>query len=229
MALGIAVARRDRRNSTSTVPSAASPVASPPADRGRTSRWRDTRLLLGLGIVTGCVLLGVRLVAGADARVAVWAAARDLPAGATPAAADLVPVLVALDAAAGAYLPTAESPASRLTRPVLAGELLPRAALGGARPEGIRLVTVPVEPLHGPAGLAPGDRVEVWATPKDPTGTGIGRPARVLDDVVVAAVATDAAAATGDAGVVLEVPQEAVPAVVAATRSGAVDLVRIPA
>ena len=95
--------------------------------------WRNPRLLLGLVLVAGSVVLGARLLAAADDTVGVWAVARDLPAGA------------ALDdgrpGAASGPLPrrrrprTATSSATddvpkgaTLNRPVSAGELLPRSA-----------------------------------------------------------------------------------------------------
>ena len=57
--------------------------------RSRRAGWRNPRLLLGVVLVAGSVLLGARLLAAADDTVGVWALSRDLPAGATVGKGDL--------------------------------------------------------------------------------------------------------------------------------------------
>src|SRR3954471_16343060 len=113
--------------------SAADPAAVPPRPAPRLltpPRWLDLRLVLGVLLVLGSVLLGARVVSAADATVPVWAAAGDLAAGTVLTADDLVAVDVRLDDAANAYLATSTQPAGRtLSRAVSAGELLPRATL----------------------------------------------------------------------------------------------------
>jgi hypothetical protein len=89
----------------------------------------------------------------------------------------------------------------------------------------VRLVTVPVDILHAPITLAPGARVDVWAT-----ATAEGAvPTLVMRDALVVATSADAESSTGQLGVVLEVPTADAGAVVAATRVGSVDLVALPA
>jgi hypothetical protein len=108
--------------------------------------------------------------------------------------------------------------------PVLAGELVPRSAVATSPPEPTRAVTVPVDPLHAPPALQPGDRVDVWSSPAD----GSGPPLLVLAAVPVASASPEQGLG-GEIGVVLDVPMDDVAGIVAAARSGVVDLVAVPA
>jgi hypothetical protein len=169
--------------------------ASPDALRAPRPTWRDPRLWLGVVIVAVCVLVGARLLAGADDTVRVWAAAERLPAGTTVAAGVLQPqeVRFASPELADRYLSADQALPQRVTleREVLAGELLPRAALGAGTED--ELVEVPVEiGAHAvPVDLRVGDVVDVWVAP-DPTAPTPGREAeqraqRVLEQVQVVA------------------------------------------
>ncbi len=64
---------------TPEVSRSAEQPAAPVARRVRPPRWLDLRLVLGVLLVLGSVLLGARVVGAADATVPVWAAAGDLP------------------------------------------------------------------------------------------------------------------------------------------------------
>ena len=111
-------------------PSAAALPPGPAPRRVRPPRWLDLRLLLGVLLVLGSVLLGARVVGAADATVPVWAASGDLAAGTELDADDLVAVDVRLDDTADAYLSTSTRPEGRtLARAVRAGELVPGSAL----------------------------------------------------------------------------------------------------
>jgi hypothetical protein len=128
----------------------------------RPPRWLDLRLVLGVLLVLGSVLLGARVVGAADATVPVWAVAGDLAAGTQLTSGDLVAVEVRLDAAAGAYLATSTRPeGATLARAVRSGELLPRSAL--EEPEELVQVALPVQAGFVPPGLARGQLVDVYA------------------------------------------------------------------
>src|SRR4051812_29815423 len=60
--------------------------------RVRPPRWLDLRLVLGVLLVLGSVLLGARVVTAADATVPVWSAAGNLAAGTVLSDDDLVAV-----------------------------------------------------------------------------------------------------------------------------------------
>ena len=202
----------------------ATPPVSPAANRPRRAWWRDPRVLAGIGIVLACTFIGARLLSGGGDTVAVWQVNRDLAAGAVVNADDVTAVQVDR-AAATTYAVADGLPTAPLARDLLAGELLP--APSEVPPADARWVTVPVEPLHAPVDLAPGERVDVYAT----QGADLGDPARpelVLPAALVSSVSADAVGFGGEYGVVLEVAPEAAADVLAAVRTGAVDLVRVP-
>lgn len=199
--------------------------AGPVPRRVRPPRWLDLRLVLGVLLVLGSVLLGARVVAGADRTVPVWSAAGDLAAGTVLTAADLVPVHVRLEGAGGAYLSTTTRPQGRvLSRAVRQGELLPRSALDGA-PAQVQLA-LPVQAGYVPPGLGRGARVDVYALPT----AGAAQAAEAGQDAApgVVAVVRDAtvqgvsgrstgvlSAPTATVQVVISVPAEQAPGVLA--------------
>ena len=147
-------------------------AAAPAPRRVRPPRWLDLRLVLGVLLVLGSVLLGARLMSAADATVPVWAAADDLAAGTVLTADDLTAVEVRLDSTAAGYLSTGVSPDGRtLSRAVGAGELLPRAALEA--PAELVQVALPVQAGYVPPALRRGQLVDVYAV-ADPAAGAVG-------------------------------------------------------
>jgi hypothetical protein len=139
----------------------------------RPPRWLDLRLVLGVLLVLGSVLLGARVVSAADSTVPVWAAAGDLAAGTELTADDVVAVEVRLDAAADAYLSTGTRPEGRtLARAVGNGELLPRSAL--EEPARLVQLALPVQAGYVPPALDRGQLVDVYAVADPAVGaTGV--------------------------------------------------------
>lgn len=150
---------------TAVRPAPPPPVARPPGAAPRRVRapgWLDLRLLLGVLLVLGSVLLGARVVGAADATVPVWAATGDLAAGTELDADDLVAVDVRLDDTADAYLSTATRPEGRtLARAVRSGELIPGSVL--EEPADLVQVALPVQAGFVPPGLRRGGLVDVYA------------------------------------------------------------------
>jgi hypothetical protein len=164
-------------------------VPGPVPRRVRPPRWLDLRLVLGVLLVLGSVLIGARVLSSADATVPVWAASGDLAAGTVLTTDDLVPVQVRLDDAAGAYLSTGTRPAGHtLARAVGRGELIPRAALAGA--PSLVQVALPVQAGYVPPGLTRGRLVDVYAIG---TASGSGSAA------VPSAASSSAGASSGPA------------------------------
>lgn len=208
-------------------------VASPPARRLTAPSWLDARFVGGLLLVLLSVVIGSRVLAGADRSDRVYAVTRDLAAGSSLTDVDLRPVRVRLlDGQAGYVSAAGPKPVGYvLSRAVGANEFLPRQALQAGTAADVRLVTVPVASHHYPAGLAHGDLVDVYLTAKAAPGVGTRPPSLVVTRVPVEAVYGAGAgrlATAADAGVVLRVPAAQVSGVVAAGQGGALDVVRIP-
>jgi SAF domain-containing protein len=158
------------------------PSGGPVPRRVRPPRWLDLRLVLGVLLVLGSVLLGARVVTAADATVPVWSVAGDLAAGTVLGQDDLVAVSVRLEGAAGAYLATSTHPEGRvLGRAVRAGELLPRSALEEST--GLVQLALPVQSGYVPPSLARGQVVDVYAV-ADPSVGATGQTGGDVDLVV---------------------------------------------
>ena len=199
----------DSRNDSRTAPEAER------ATRSRPPGWRNPRLVLGLLLVAGSVVLGARLLSSADDTVAVWTLARDLPAGAVLEEGALESRRVRFPDATTAdlYLATTDRPPRGVTldRPLVAGELLPRAAF--ADDGGADLVEVPISVGSDdlPATVRQGSVVDVWVTPEVPAVRESKVEAvPVLTDVVVVAVpgAADTLAPQATRQVIVGVPGE---------------------
>jgi hypothetical protein len=194
----------------------------PPAPvprRVRPPRWLDLRLVLGVLLVLGSVLLGARVVSAADATVPVWAVAADLAAGTELAADDLVAVDVRLDDAAGAYLSTSTRPEGRtLARAVRAGELLPRSAL--EEPDELVQLALPVQAGYVPPGLTRGQLVDVYAL-ADPAAGAVAEADGSVTPVVEEAPVQ---ALSGTSSGVLSTPTTTVQVVVSVPADEAADV-----
>lgn len=203
-------------------------LTAPAAARQRTARASDLRLWLGILLLVGSTTAGYLLLSRGEDTVTVWRVTRDLAPGAAPTS--LERVSVNRDVAGPGYARPGDVLTGRLRWPVEAGGLLPLAAIDPDPPTDTREVTVPVDPLHAPVAMQSGDLVDVWSMPRpDTASAGGAEPALVLPAAVVTSVAADAIGIGGEIAVVLEVPAPVVAAVVAATRSGVVDLVAVPA
>lgn len=189
-------------------------ATAPAATRSRRPGWRNPRLLLGILLVAGSVVLGARLLAAADDSVGVWSVSRDLPAGAVLDADDLEQRNVRFpdDETADGYLAARDElpEGAALNRPVSGGELLPRSAF--AEQAGPDLVEVPISVASDdlPATVRQGSVVDVWVTPKVSAVADVGvKAVRVLTDVVVVAVprTSDGLAPQSTRQVIVGVPE----------------------
>jgi hypothetical protein len=194
------------------------------ASRQTAARISDLRLWAGISLLVVSGVVGARVVSAHDETVTVWRATGDLSAGAPATGLEAVGVPVSV--AAGGYARPGDSLEGVLRFPVAAGQLLPDDALRVATRPAQREVTVPVDPLHAPVNLEPGDVVDVWTMPRD--DTAMAEPAAVLRSAVVASVSADGLGIGGELGVVLSVVEADVPRLVAAARVGVLDLVAVP-
>ena len=209
---------------------------SPAASRLALPRWFDARMVVGILLVLSSVVVGAKVFSSADTSTSVWAAARDLPAGARIQGADLKAVKVRLGDGSRYVSAVGAGPVGYvLTRPVGAGELLPSKAFvdpaKAADPAlNRREVTVPVRQDHWPADLESSQVVDVYATTK----TDGAVPARILAGITVGSVPSKSRDVFGSSGeasgsVTLLVRDDQVAALVGAVESSELDLVRVPA
>jgi hypothetical protein len=195
------------------------------------ARWLDARLLLGILLVLGSVIVGARVVSSADHTVAVWSVTADLGPRVTLGAGDLRQRRVHVDGDQSTYLTVAAgSPVGLVvTRPLSRGELLPRTAVAPSGATEIRKVLVATDPLAAGV-LHRGDAVDVYRVEEG--GPGARPPAArlVLSRATVDRVHTGGKGLGGSgvgAGVVLVVDDSDVPTVLAAQAGARLDLVQI--
>jgi len=215
----------------------------PQARRLPRARWTDPRLLAGIVIVAISVVVGARVVAANDARVAVWALRADADAGSTPSVQDLHQVRVQLDDTTQEHYVTAATSGTRLeellaasewAHDVRAGELLAESALVVGDVERAAELPLRVESGSMPADTSSGEAVDVWVSPdaKDPLEAPVAT--RVLQAVQVLSVRERGTAlAEGGTQVVLVAVDrrtaDFLDDVLAAIDSGHVTLVRVAA
>lgn len=175
-----------------------------PAARASAPGWRDPRLWVGIALVAVSVLVGARVLAGADDTVTVWAATHDLAAGDRVTAADLVSRSVRFASATdqALYYATGEALPGRmqLERGVGAGELLARTAVGSPGRAGLLEVPVSVDPNQVPDDVGDGSRVDVYVRPGTPRAGCAGVPGCGGDPVLSQVTVLSAPASAGQFG-----------------------------
>jgi len=124
----------------------------------------DLRLVLGVLLVVGSVAGVYGIVATADRRVTVYAAASALTPGERIDAGDLVQRSVALDGSDRLYLAAGDIPSGGLvvTQPIAKGELLPTSSVGSS--SGVRSTSLVLQLATRVSGaVVPGAVVDIWA------------------------------------------------------------------
>ena len=132
----------------------------------------DLRLVLGVLLVVGSVAGVYAIVAAADRRVTVYAAASALTPGERIDAGDLVQRSVALDGADRLYLAVGRIPSGGLvvTQPVAKGELLPTSSVDSS--SGVRSTSLVLQLATRVSGaVVPGATIDIWAA-ADPDAVG---------------------------------------------------------
>lgn len=214
-----------------------SDLPTPSAARLRPPRWTDARLIVGVLLVLGSVVLGSVVVRAADQRSAVYAARGALVPGQRLTEADLVRVDVHLGSLSDRYL-TAVTPLPTplvVLRAVPAGELVPVQAIGAESEVAVQPLTLMVDPLAA-VSLQVGSEVDVYADL--PSGTGGGGasfsgPELVLQRAAISSLPQPSTslggASSGDRAVQVMVPTARVKDLIAAVDRGArITLVPVP-
>jgi hypothetical protein len=141
-------------------------LGSPAALRARRPSWRDPRLVLGVVLLCASVLAGARILDGADETVAVLAVRAPLAAGQVIEPAELTTVRLrfADEKDADRYLPGGSELGEVVAlRPLGAGELLPRDAVGGGGAAVLTELPLTLRAGRVPAAVQVGSSVDVWA------------------------------------------------------------------
>lgn len=136
----------------------------------RRRRAPDLRLVLGVLLVVGSVAGVFGIVATADRRATVYAAASALAPGERIDAGDLVQRSVALDGSDRLYVAVGGIPSGGLvvTQPVAKGELLATSAVGSTA--GLRSTSLVLQlATRVSSAVIPGASIDIWAAP-DPDG-----------------------------------------------------------
>lgn len=182
-------------------------------DRGEKkprSALADPRLAVGIVLVLASVAGVAGVVLAADDSAAVWSARAALLPGDRIEEGDLELRQVRLGASAGLYLPAGSIPTrgAVVVRPIGAGELVPRAALGAV--EGEQLASLVVGSSGAlSASITDGSIVDLWASRATEEGL-FGPPAVLVSKATVVRVRESNSLIAGDTEVDVEilVPRE---------------------
>lgn len=208
-------------------------LPAPVANRLPRPRWLDPRLVVGLLLVLACTVGGSRVVASADDTVQVWAAARDLAAGAPLDPDALVLAQVRLEGREASYLaPSLDLEGLLTSRPLAKGELLAAAGVHEGPLEPVRAVSVATD-VGSVGGVERGSVVDVYVV-RDEAAAGTTRSASstpVLEAVPVLGLGDEGTrfSSGGSTAVTLQVPETQVGRFLASTAAGAVHLAVVPA
>ncbi len=202
------------------------------AARAARPTWLNRRTILGVVLVGISLIGGQSILENAKAAAPVWVVTRDLPGGATLDSHSLRVEHVGLPASlVSTYLPASVDPAGQiLTRPLAAGELVPANWIArDSGSSGTRALTVPVDPERAVGGaLRPGDLIDMYAT--FDAGDSRARTVTLVRAVEVVDLVSAAGLVMGDkavVGITISVTPEEAQRVAFASRSGALDIVRV--
>lgn len=222
--------------------------SSPPAARLRRPGWRDTRLLMGIGLVAASVAVGTTAFSAAARTVPVYVAEQPLVPGAAVRADALVVREARLGDSLDRYL-RADEPIPEgllVTRTVAAGELVPLSAVADVADLDVRPVAItPQGVLSG--GVTEGATVDLWfvpaqqesvagAVPRDPDAeaeppVAPAEPVQLASGLTVAEVSEPARTLSVGAAVTVHVlvPIDDLAQVLGALASdGTVEIVPVP-
>lgn len=136
--------------------------AAPSPRRMSRPKWLNTRVVLGVLVVVGAVVLGSRVVGAQRQLSTVWATTTDLQAGTVLTGDDLAEIEVNLDDTAGRYFgSSAAIVGKQLTRALGAGEIVPVASVGDPAAD-TRLLALTVAGDEMLPGLTRGSVIDVY-------------------------------------------------------------------
>ena len=136
--------------------------AAPVARRISRPKWLNVRVVIGVLVVVGAVVLGARVVGAQRQLATVWTTTTDLQAGTVLTAQDLAEREVNLADVAGRYFGSgAALVGKQLTRALGAGEIVPVAAVGDPAAD-TRLLALTVPGQEMLPGMTRGSVIDVY-------------------------------------------------------------------
>lgn len=205
-------------------------MATARAIRVQRPTWANLRTTLGLLLFCAALVAGQRVIAGAKDTTRVWVAVRDLPAETVLEADDLRVEEVSLsDSLQTRYVPaSSEVEGRRLSRPVLAGEMVAGSWMSEKASDTSRTMTVPLDGRSQvAAGIGLGNLVDVIAT-FDPGDVRSKTVPVVRGAEVIEVVRTRGLVEGSDVvGLTVSVPDELVGMVAFAIHNAEIDVVKV--
>lgn len=198
------------------------------AQRSASSRLRQPRLMMGVTLIVGSIVIGALLVNRLDSTQEYWALSESVTAGSQVDPAVLVVTNARLDnSVAETVVPTSElfSDEAVWTANLEAGALVPRYSVGHRSEAGFQLpLTVPAGSV--PQDLAAGDIIDVWVGPGPQADPSLAAN-QVLTQVRV--VSTAVSTVSNERTVVVDVgTSEPDPVTISAVVAAHVTIVRRP-
>lgn len=206
--------------------------AVPPSPR-RMSRpkWLNTRVVVGVLVVVGAVVLGARVVGAQRQLSYVWATTTDLQAGTVLSGDDLTELEVNLDDTAGRYFgSSAPIVGKQLTRALGAGEIVPVAAVGDPVAD-TRLLALTVAGDQMLPGLTRGSVIDVYLVQGSGTDLTTALAAADLTVQEVTAPSSGGLSGAGSSGyqIVVRLPTKSARELVTQLSVGTVKILLHPA
>lgn len=185
--------------------------------RARRNPRKDPRLIAGIALVIGSMIIGALAFTAISATTPVLVATTDIAEGDVLRASDFAVTEVRIGDATDAYVADASqiNDGALASRRIGEGEFLAKSAVGQTEESALRPVSVPLDDSLA-ASLVPGARVELWRAGAD---DDFG-PRAVVEQATVRAVVKGGGLGMQGARVEVLVPSEAVSEVISATSAG---------
>lgn len=192
------------------------------------SKKSHARLILAIALCGGALLASFLMSHAASSREKYWVVLTPIAAGTTIEARDLGYQSVVLGNSAARYLPATSNPIGSITlRKFATGELLE----GSALTEDSEFLThqqisLSVRAVDIPSALQVGEVISIYQVQDHRSGEPVIAPDYVLGGVFVAALDRKGSNFGGEVALTISLDRADIPAVLAATTSGRVVIVR---
>jgi hypothetical protein len=187
-----------------------------------------TRLILAATICGATLLASFAMSVAANQREKYWVVLHPIAAGTQLEAADLGLESVVLGSSEGNYLPAATNPIGSITRRQLSsGELLEGNSITEDSSAMVnRQISISARSVDIPAGLDVGEMISIYQLHDAKNGQDATPPLFVLGGVFLTALDRKGNNFGGDAALTVSINRESIAALLSATTSGRLVIVR---